>query len=73
MSDRPLTVKDVTERTGWAVQRVDGSIVVDISPNATEHRIWTLALGWPTVGEVKWEKQHGGRAFRCKIVELGND
>jgi hypothetical protein len=56
--------------SGWAVRRADGSIVVEIGPDVTEHRVWTIALGWPTVGEVKWEKQNGGRAFRCKLVEI---
>ena len=62
-SDQPQT-------TGWAVRRADGSMVVEIGPDVTEHRIWTIALGWPTRGEVKWEKEHGARAFRCKIVEF---
>lgn len=56
--------------TGWAVRRADGSVVVEIGPEVTEHRIWTIALGWPTRGEVRREEERGGRAFRCRIVEM---
>jgi hypothetical protein len=63
---------DKTLTTGWAVQLADGSVVVEIGPDVTERRIWTIALGWPTVGEVRWEKQHGGRAFRCEVVEISD-
>ena len=55
---------------GWAVQRSDGTIVVEIGPAVTERLIWTIALGWPTRGEVRREKENGGRAFRCQIIEI---
>ncbi len=58
------------QTTGWAVRRADGSVVVEIGADITEHRIWTIALGWPTRGEVRWEKENGGRAFKCQIVEM---
>jgi hypothetical protein len=52
------------------VQRANGSFVVEIGLGVTERRIWTIALGWPTRAEVKWEKEHGGRAFRCRLSEI---
>jgi hypothetical protein len=55
---------------GWAVRRADGTVIVEIGPEVTEHQIWRIALGWPTVGEVKREKAQGGRSFRCKLVEI---
>jgi hypothetical protein len=58
------------EYVGWAVQRRDGSLVVEIGPDATEWQTWRIALGWPTRGEVRWEKEKGGRSFRCKLVEI---
>lgn len=58
------------KKTGWAVRRADGLVVAELGPNVTEDWIWTLALGWPTPEEIKWEKKKGGRAFRCRLVEI---
>ena len=66
-------MSDELKMAGWAVKLADGRVIVEIGHDVTEHQIWRIALGWPTVGEVKWEKQRGGRAFRCKIVEILDD
>ncbi len=63
-------IETTDQMTGWAVQRADGRVIAEIGRDITEHRIWTIALGWPTVGEVRREKERGGRAFRCKIIEV---
>ncbi len=55
---------------GWAVVRASGTVVVDISPEATEDAIWNIALGWPSTSDIEAEKARGGRAFRCRLVEI---
>lgn len=59
--------------TGWAVQRADGSIIVEIGDGIAEQHIWQIALGWPTKEEIEWEKQHGTRAFRCRVTECADE
>ena len=60
---------------GWAVQRAKrfgGEVIVDCHPSTNEARIWQVALGWPTEAEIEWEKREGGRAFRCRVMEVGD-
>lgn len=60
---------------GWAVVLPPGArhdrrpgIVVEIGEHVTEKWIWSVALGWPTEGEVAEAKMRGARAFRCRLV-----
>lgn len=57
---------------GWAVKRADGDVIVEIGQLVTESSIWQLALGWPSEEEVQDNIRRGGRAFRCKVVEVFN-
>jgi hypothetical protein len=56
--------------TGWALRRTDGSVVVRIGREVDEATIWKLGLGWPTEDEIKWAKEHGARAYRCRVLCL---
>lgn len=61
--------------TGWAVVLPPGArhdrgsgVVVEIGEHVTEKWIWSVALGWPTEGEIAEAKMRGARAFRCRLV-----
>jgi hypothetical protein len=54
---------------GWAVRRRDGSVIVEVGAEATEQRIWNIALGWPSADEIAWEKATGA-AFRCRVTVM---
>lgn len=53
---------------GWAVQRPDGEVIVDTRADVDEHKIWVIALGWPSEDEISRAQEDGARAFRCKVV-----
>lgn len=62
---------DSSEKTtGWAVRRADCRVIVEIGAEVTEKDIWEIALGWPTKEEIADQKRRGGRAFRCRVVEI---
>jgi hypothetical protein len=56
--------------TGWALRRTDGSMVVQLGSDIDEAAIWKIGLGWPTDEEIAWAKQHGARAYRCRVLSL---
>lgn len=57
--------------TGWAVQRMNGSIVTDFRSDASERRIWRIAqLGYSSE-EIEIVKARSARAFRCRLIEEG--
>jgi hypothetical protein len=58
---------------GWAVRRRNGSVIVEVGPEASEKGIWNIALGWPSAEEIAWEKVNGGRAFRCRVTPMPED
>lgn len=55
---------------GWALKRVDGSVVVELGHDIDEARIWQVGLGWPHAEEIEWNKRRGARAFRCRLTEV---
>jgi hypothetical protein len=63
-------VDDDLVLTGWALRREDGSVVVSIGHDVDEAKIWRVGLGWPTEEEIDWAKQHGARAYRCRLLDL---
>jgi hypothetical protein len=71
----------LAEPEGWAVYLPKGQRVsphgerwvVEIGPEVTENLAWQIALGWPMDREIERVKQAGGRAFRCRVVELDPD
>lgn len=58
------------EVEGWALRNAAGIVVVDVCPGATETGIWNIALGWPTLDEIAWQKEHGAVAYRCRVVPV---
>jgi len=62
---------------GWAVvlppeyssSKRESPNHVEIGADACEKMAWTIALGWPTEGEVAEARMRGARAFRCRVVE----
>lgn len=58
------------EVNGWALLFPDGRCIVEAGPDANEDDLWRFGLGFPTVGEVRWHKENGTRAFPCRIVEM---
>jgi hypothetical protein len=63
---------------GWAVYLPPGGRVspygerwvVELGPEASEKLIWQIALGWPADREIERVKAAGGRAFRCRVIEI---
>ena len=52
------------DETGWALAD---------STFTDESDAWRVALGWPTVGEVKAAKARGARVVRVRIEEVRDD
>ena len=55
---------------GWAVRRSNGSVLVDVAPDATEASCWNVAFGWPSADEIEQEKAKGAVAYRCSVSPL---
>ena len=70
MSNSEQTPTTPIETRGWALQRADGTIYVEIGSDAYEGGVWRIGLGWPSKEEIEWQKQRGARAFPCEIREV---
>ena len=58
---------------GWCVVLPSGRTVVEIGQKVTEDDIWHIALEWPTLSEIDYEKSRGARAFPVKIMPLNEE
>lgn len=44
-----------------------------IGLHESEEDCWRIFLGWPTVGEVRWHKEHGYRCYAANVIWSRND
>jgi hypothetical protein len=71
MSDVPMTGWAVVLPAKYSGLRSGGPrVVVELGEHTSEKMIWSIALGWPTEGELAEAKMHGAKAFRVRLVAL---
>lgn len=69
---QPIQRATPTRRIVWAVYTNSGQLW-HVEPEDSEQRAWTIALGWPSAGEIEEYKHSGWRAERSELRPLEDE